>query len=172
LDVIGHEKHSLLNGGLHAWANEGHALEQQARLPVASDYKVPLDKNVLADKNYILKHLESAHVVFLDSRTSEEFSGIKKLSARGGHIPHAVNLDWLLTMDKQKNLRLLPDQELNAMLTELGIQAEKEVIAYCQSHHRSSHAYIMLKHLGFKNIKGYPGAWSDWGNDPNTPIET
>jgi thiosulfate/3-mercaptopyruvate sulfurtransferase len=29
----------------------------------------------------------------------------------------------------------------------------------------------MLKSLGYENVKGYPGSWSDWGNEPNTPIE-
>ncbi len=48
---------------------------------------------------------------------------------------------------------------------------DKEVIVYCHSHHRSAHSYIVLKSLGYKNIKGYPGSWSDWGNDPELPIE-
>jgi thiosulfate/3-mercaptopyruvate sulfurtransferase len=29
----------------------------------------------------------------------------------------------------------------------------------------------MLKHLGFRRVRGYPGSWSDWGNAPDTPIE-
>jgi thiosulfate/3-mercaptopyruvate sulfurtransferase len=45
------------------------------------------------------------------------------------------------------------------------------VIVYCQTHHRSAHTYVMLKSLGFEKVKGYPGSWSDWGNEPNTPIE-
>ena len=25
---------------------------------------------------------------------------------------------------------------------------------------------MMLRHLGFDNLRGYPGSWSEWGNDP------
>ena len=49
--------------------------------------------------------------------------------------------------------------------------ADKEVIVYCQTHHRSSHTYIALKSLGYPRIKGYPGAWSEWGNSTDTPVE-
>ncbi len=29
----------------------------------------------------------------------------------------------------------------------------------------------MLKALGYPRIKGYPGSWSEWGNDLELPIE-
>ena len=58
------------------------------------------------------------------------------------------------------------------MLEKLGVTADKEVITHCQTHHRSSHTYIVLKALGFPRIKGYPGSWSEWGNDFELPIET
>ncbi|WP_455219340.1 sulfurtransferase [Kaarinaea lacus] len=49
--------------------------------------------------------------------------------------------------------------------------AEKTTIVYCQTHHRSALTYIALKHLGFSDIKGYPGSWSEWGNSTDTPVE-
>ncbi len=45
-------------------------------------------------------------------------------------------------------------------------------ITHCQTYHRSSHTYIVLKALGFPRIKGYPGSWSEWDNDFELPIET
>ncbi len=57
------------------------------------------------------------------------------------------------------------------MLEAVGAVPEREVIAYCQTHHRSSHTYAVLKSLGYPRIKGYPGAWSEWGNLADTPIE-
>ena len=75
-------------------------------------------------------------------------------------------------MDPNRNLRLKPDDVLRNAFENLGATPDKQIVVYCQSHHRSAHTYNVLKHLGYENVQGYPGAWSDWGNDPNTPVET
>ncbi len=172
LDLLNHQNYSLLNGGIFSWANEGYPLNSDTVKPLTSSYKAQLNDNACATKEFILSKLDSDSSVFFDCRTPEEYQGIKKFAARGGHIPGAVNLDWVHTMNQNNNLRLKSKEELLELLSSLGISSDKEVITYCQTHHRSSHTYIVLKYLEFENIKGYPGAWSDWGNDPDTPIAT
>ncbi|HNP01660.1 MAG TPA: rhodanese-like domain-containing protein [Agitococcus sp.] len=51
----------------------------------------------------------------------------------------------------------------------LGITANKTVIVYCQTHHRSGLSYLVGKLLGL-NIKAYAGSWSEWGNLRDTPV--
>ena len=109
--------------------------------------------------------------MLLDARSTDEYLGSKRFAERGGHIPGAVNLDWMQTMDRNRGLRFKPAEELRTMLTSLGVTPDREVVCYCQSHHRSAHSCMMLKSLGFARVRGYPGAWSDWGNSPDTPIE-
>ena len=171
LDLVGHANFSLLNGGLHAWLNEGHRTEAGVCQPPHGDYEVDHHADVVADKDYILAHMDDPDVVILDTRSAAEFSGVDIRAARGGHIPGAVNLDWILAIDRERNLRLKSEVELREILKTLGITPDKEVITHCQTHHRSSHTYIMLKALGYPRIKGYPGSWSEWGNDLELPIE-
>ena len=104
-------------------------------------------------------------------RSPAEFTGARKFADRAGHIPGAAHLEWTDMMDKQRNLRLLPDDQLRAMLAERGVTPDKEIITYCQTHHRSAYSYVVLKHLGYENVRGYPGSWSDWGNNPALPVE-
>ena len=171
LDVLGHRKFSLLNGGLHAWTSEPHPVESGVTPPAPAHYPAKIGATGYADRDYILAHLGDASVRLLDTRSPEEYHGFKRLAARGGHIPGAVNLEWTRAMDPNRNLRLRPEEELRGMLESLGVTPVHEVITYCQTHHRSAYLYIVLKALGFERIRGYPGSWSEWGNLDDTPVE-
>ncbi|MGH8530270.1 MAG: sulfurtransferase, partial [Nevskiales bacterium] len=137
--------------------------------PAPSDYHAKLAATNAVDKNFILQNL--GKLKLLDTRTPAEFGGTDVRAAKAGHIPGAKNLDWTLAMDRANNFKLKPEAELRALLAERGITSGDEIVAYCQTHHRSAHTYTWLKALGYR-VKGYPGAWSDWGNDPATPVET
>jgi len=172
LDCAGHKQFSLLNGGLHSWTNEGHEVSSKVQWPIPATFSYQHNEEPLADRQYILDHLNHSEVVIFDARSAHEYSGTKAFAQRAGHIPGAINIEWTEAMDKSRHMRLKPDAELRDMLAAKGILPNKEIITHCQTHHRSAHTYIMLKHLGFEKIKGYPGSWSDWGNDTTTPIET
>ncbi len=171
LDVLGHERFSLLDGGMRAWLAEGRPVSDERVTPVPGDYTARRRKGPIIDKAALLDSLGDPDVVLVDARSPAEFRGDDVRAARGGHIPGAVNLEWTCLMDPERNMRLKPEPELRAMFESLGVTPDKKVIVYCQTHHRSSLTYLVLKALGYSSVKGYAGAWSEWGNDPNTPVE-
>ncbi len=172
LDVLGHRSTSLLNGGFTAWKNESHPIEKyQPIKPVRSEYPVHINGCSQADKDYILSRLDDNNTRLLDARSPMEFQGYDVRALRGGHIPGARNVNWLDTIDTSRNNRFKPNSELLKMLQEQGLTPDKEIITYCQSHHRSSHSYVMLKSLGYGRVRGYAGSWSEWGNSVDTPVE-
>ena len=67
--------------------------------------------------------------------------------------------------------RLKSPEELEKMLEDLGLSPDKEIITHCHSHHRSALMYVVLKALGYNNVKGYPASWSDWATREDTPVE-
>lgn len=172
LNVFGLTTAVVLNGGLHSWANEGHELSNiTPDSPEPSNYQVTKTHHHTATRAFIQTHLDDDKVAILDARSIEEYTGAKKFAEKAGHIPGAIHYEWTESMNQSNNLRRLPAEEIQQRLDELGITQDKEVICYCQSHHRSAYSWLVLKSLGYENVLGYPGSWSDWGNHPDTPVE-
>jgi thiosulfate/3-mercaptopyruvate sulfurtransferase len=172
LHALGHGAVSLLNGGMGAWLADNLPTESgEGRQGEKSTYNAQLRPDNIADRDYILKHLSTPGFKVLDVRTPSEFNGRDARSERGGHIPGARQLEFSELLDRDNHMRLKPRDQIKAMLDERGITPKDEVVVHCQSHARSAHTYAALKALGYERVRGYPGAWSDWGNDPDTPIE-
>lgn len=170
LDLIGHAQSSYLNGGLVAWM--GEELPTTTALPEAKPaaaLNIEIDCSRQASMADVLSSITDPQEIVWDARSEEEYRGQRLAAARGGHIPGAINLDWLNTMDRDNGLRIRKDIE--SQLEQLGITKDKRVITHCQTHHRSGLTYLIGKSLGY-DIRAYDGSWSEWGNQPDTPIET
>ena len=168
LDVIGHYDWAYLDGGLHAWHAAGLPLAQGASAPApAEPCEITIDTAPIAEISDVMAAIDDADSVIWDVRSAEEYAGLRSGSARRGHIPGAVNLDWELLKDANRQLRLI--DSLDDVAASLGLLQAKQIITHCQTHHRSGLSYLVGRLLGL-NIKAFHGSWAEWGNDPNTPI--
>ncbi len=172
LDVLGYSNSSYLNGGLPAWLNAGLPFESKNNQGQPVDFAVNINTGPIAEAEDIMALLGSEKLAIWDARSAEEYAGTKVLAQRAGHIPGAINIDWLELMDRERDLRLVDLDGLQQRLDALGISKDKTVITHCQSHHRSGLSYLAMKILGYPDIKGYHGSWSEWGNRDDTAIES
>ena len=172
LDVLGHGSWSLLDGGLKAWGDEELPLTNDVPAPrPAEPWPAELRREPVADRELILDRLGNPRTVILDVRSAAEYQGDDRRAARAGHIPGAVNVEWRKALDRARPPRLRPEGELRQLYEQAGVTPDKEIIAYCQTHRRSAHTYVVLRILGYPRVKGYPGSWSDWGNTFDAPVE-
>ena len=170
LDLLGYKNWSYLNGGIVAWIREGFITQSQANRPPASSTAVSIAKpKVLVNAEEIIDKLGHANFAIWDARSPGEYRGDMVRSARGGHIPGAINIEWTELMDQQRNLRIRDDAQ--EILDNAGLHRDKTITTHCQSHHRSGFTYMVARILGYENISAYDGSWAEWGSLDHTPIE-
>lgn len=170
LEVVGHTNWAYLDGGIHAWQASGRPLESKPNEVAPTKVNVEVNAGLIADADDIMRRLADADTDLLvwDARSAAEYRGERQAAARSGHIPGAVNLDWLDLMDRERGLRLR--QDLAECLAARGITPDKQIVTHCQTHHRSGLTWLAARLLGFPKLKAYPGSWSEWGNRSDTPI--
>lgn len=171
LSLLGHDRWSWLNGGIHAWRAANLPLATEAQPPTPSDYRARIERPELTiDCEELMARLEERDLAIWDARSPEEYRGEKGQNRRLGHMPGAVNFDWVEVMDKNRQLRVRDLAELVTELEAMGLNADREIVTHCQSHHRSGLTWMVGHLLGY-HIRAYPGAWQEWGNRDDTPVE-
>ena len=164
LEYFSHNNVSMLDGGFIKWKNEERRWDT---IPVANMYanfSAKPNPKVLAGFEYVLDNLDK--ITILDVRSKEEFDGKLVRAARGGHIPTSTNIDYTENISKDGTLK--NNEELSELYQ---LPKDKEIITYCQGAYRAANTYLVLKKIGFTNIKVYLGSWGEWGNKLELPIE-
>jgi thiosulfate/3-mercaptopyruvate sulfurtransferase len=159
--MYGHDDVRLLDGDFTAWSrSEPTTTESTAVTP--TDYAAPAPENrPLIDADGVLAATEGdADAVLVDTRTPEEFAD--------GHIKGAVNFDWRDLVDPDTR-GLKPREALSAVLESHGVTPENRVILYCNTARRISHTYLVLRHLGYRDVAFFEGSLTEW-RDRDLPL--
>lgn len=150
----GHTNVAILNGGWDRWQEEGRPQSTEWSTPSPARFEICPNDSHLAQRSWILAQLDRPDFVLVDTRTPNEYAQ--------GHLPHAVNWDWMNGVPLEGWDAVRQDDALRAELTSLGITPDKEIVTYCRSGARAAHTYLLLRSLGYPRVRNYDGSWLEW----------
>jgi thiosulfate/3-mercaptopyruvate sulfurtransferase len=159
-----HKDVAMLDGGFNAWKARQFKTETKTNPFIHSNFKGTANPKLLADFRRVRSKRHSKALI-IDARSPEEFDGSTLRAARGGHIPRAINVDWNENLRQDRFKR--PD-ELRVTYNE--VPKDAEIITYCQGGYRAANTFVVLKMLGYKNVRMYLGSWGEWGNRLDLPV--
>jgi len=90
---------------------------------------------------------------------------------RPGRVPGSVNVPAATLVDPATKKFVSPPDAL-ARFTEVGIDRDRRVIAYCGGGISATIDLFLLHQLGFDDLTLYDGSMGEWAKDPSLPIET
>lgn len=129
LEVLGHPKVSVLDGGIAKWRAEGRATTDEASAPTSVEYEAgaALRDELITSKEEMMTCLDTEGSVPLDVRSDGEWSR--------GHVPRAVHIEWTRNfaaaeIDGTEVTTYLAPADLRALYEGAGITRDVEVHMY------------------------------------------
>lgn len=174
IDVLGHAKIRVVNGGMSKWAKEGRPISKDVPSLAPAKYTAKPDWSKFADAAYVLVRLKNPRLALVDCRGPKEWSGevASRQVKRAGRIPGSKNVDWEWNLTTVEGVKVLKGaDELAKLYEDAGATKDKEVITYCRTGMRSSHSYLALRLLGYSKVRNYDASMIEWGNRPELPVE-
>ena len=178
-EYFGHKDVKIMNGGRAKWEEESRPMSKELpSYPIARYTAKDPDQSIRAYREDVFVQV-NANKPLVDVRSPKEYSGEllhmpnypQEGATHGGHIPGAVSIPWSKAVNETDSTFKSAD-ELRTLYEGDGIQADKDIIAYCRIGERSSLTWFVLKYLlGYPNVRNYDGSWTEWGNLVGAPIE-
>ena len=164
LMYFSHQNVSMLDGGITKWQKENFPLETKPNTFNPSKFSGKINSEIISGFEYIQENLDNVKI--LDARSTGEYDGSTIRAAQSGHIPNAINIDWNQNISDDGTFK--NDEELSQMYD---YPKDSEIVTYCQGAYRAANTFLVLKKLGFTNVRVYLGSWGEWGNKLELPVE-
>ena len=168
--LFGHERVSVLDGGLPAWTAGGGTLDKGPARPRPRAFQATFNPARIRDLAAVRANLEAATELVVDARSAGRFAGTEtepRPGLRGGHIPESVNLPYQTLLDGP---RMLAPEVLRARLEAAGVAGDRPPVFTCGSGVSACTLALGLTLTGRDDWAVYDGSWSEWGGREDVPV--
>jgi len=166
---LGAENVKILNGGIESWKAIRKPVTSTPTKRKATTFTAKVQPQFLASFSEVKKATTDPSYVIIDSRSAKEYAGKDETKLRKGHIPNAVHIEYKDLL--AANGKLKTADQLKTLYTAKGVTPDKTVIIYCKTSVRAAIEFAALNSvLGYKNVKVYDGAFSEWSSNKSTEV--
>ena len=159
LRYLGHEKVSILNGGIQAWTAAGLPLSKEIPETREGSFVAQFQQDWTIDRQAVKQRDE--RMILIDSRSPERYRGeVEPIDPIAGSVPGAINAFWKNVTTEDG---LMKDADvLSEYWSKKGVKPTDDIAIYCGSGVTACVNLFSLVTLGHPMHKLYPGGWSDW----------
>ncbi len=173
LRYFGHERVSLLDGGVARWNAEGRPLESQLRSYPPAAFAGEPHAGILVDAAAVERLRTDPRTLLLDSRMAERYEArVEPIDRVAGHIPGARSRPYPVNVRSSADPRFLEPAQLREQFMQLGAGRADRVVCYCGSGVNACQNLLALRLAGFDTGLLYEGSWSDWCSVPTRAVST
>jgi thiosulfate/3-mercaptopyruvate sulfurtransferase len=173
LRLLGHDRVTILDGGMRAWVQAGMPLEQGWNEPRPARFRATTFRTAWIATTAQVEEALRTGAQLVDARSREMYAGHSKppLVPRAGTLPGAINLEHRRLIDPDTG-RVASTDALATLLREVGLgDPSREVVAFCNFGQLSAAAWFVLHELaGFSDVTVYDGSMAEWGAAAGRPV--
>jgi thiosulfate/3-mercaptopyruvate sulfurtransferase len=165
LKWFGHDRVSVLDGGLLKWKAEDHPLQSgEATKPEARHFTPHIKPEIVRTQSDVAAALADKSAQLVDARSPSRFRGEEpepRPGVKPGHMPGAYNVHYTSLININGTLKRKAD--LKAAFEAAGINFDNPVITTCGSGVTAAILFLALAELGHDKTSLYDGSWAEWG---------
>lgn len=171
LRTLGHERVSILDGGLDAWRREGRPLDDARPVFPPARHGAALRPGRLADADDVARALADGSAQVVNALSPEQFRGTGGAHyGRPGRIPGSLSLPARDLIDPSSG-RWHDRDELGRRIDAAGLAGgDTPVIVYCGGGIAATAVAFALHRAGRTRVAVYDNSLLEWSADPARPM--
>lgn len=170
--LFGHNKVSILNGGMKAWLKTNGAVSKTKTQILKTNYIANFNIDMSVKYNDVTTLYKDMNYQIVDARSEGRFLGKEeepRPGLRKGHIPNSINIPFNEFINEHGCL--INKNDIIKLLNIKNFNFDKKTISTCGSGVTACILAFALEYIGKNNWSIYDGSWSEWGSKKQSIIE-